>query len=49
MGIGPAGAYCAALDEDAQHVLKVSLWERLGTPTGPFSLQARAWFVRGTA
>jgi SAM-dependent methyltransferase len=47
-GIGPAGAYCEALDADARDALEASLRQRLGAPDGAFSLRARAWFVRGT-
>jgi SAM-dependent methyltransferase len=47
-GIAPSGAYCASLDEDAQAALRKACFRRLGSPTGPFTLSARAWFVRGT-
>ncbi|HEX7255577.1 MAG TPA: methyltransferase domain-containing protein [Gaiellaceae bacterium] len=42
-GVGPAGAYTAALDADAQARLRGEFARRLGEPEGPFSLTARAW------
>ena len=48
-GVGPAGAYCAALDPTEQAVLRDLCFERFGAPSGPFVLRARAWFVRGRA
>jgi SAM-dependent methyltransferase len=48
-GVGPAGAYCASLDPERQRALHGAYFRRLGGPTGPFTLTARAWFVRGTA
>ena len=46
-GIGPAGAYCASLEPDHREALRTVYYRRLGSPTGPFTLEARAWFVRG--
>jgi SAM-dependent methyltransferase len=48
-GVGPAGAYCATLGPDAQQALRDECFKRLGSPAGPFTLSARAWFVRGTS
>jgi SAM-dependent methyltransferase len=48
-GIGPAGAYCASLDDEQRTALREACFRRLGSPTGPFTLSARAWFVRGSA
>jgi SAM-dependent methyltransferase len=48
-GVGPAGAYTAALDAEAQEALRDELRDRLGAPTGPFTLEARAWYAVGTA
>jgi SAM-dependent methyltransferase len=48
VGIAPSGAYCASLDEDARAALREACFRRLGSPTGPFTLSARAWFVQGT-
>ncbi len=46
-GIAPSGAYCASLGEDARAALRDACFRRLGSPDGPFSLTACAWFVRG--
>jgi ubiquinone/menaquinone biosynthesis C-methylase UbiE len=48
-GVGPAGAYCAALSSEAQEALRDECRRRLGEPAGGFRLQARAWAVRGRA
>lgn len=42
-GVGPAGAYTASLDEEARNRLRDGLARRLGSPSGPFTLSARAW------
>ena len=47
-GLGPAGAYCASLDDEQQAALREACFRRLGSPSGPFTLSARAWFVRGS-
>ena len=47
-GLGPSGAYCASLDDDAQDALRVACFRRLGSPNGAFTLSARAWFVPGS-
>ena len=47
-GVGPAGAYAAALAAEDQETLRDAYFRRLGSPDGPFMLSARAWFVRGT-
>ena len=46
-GLGPSGAYCASLGDDARAALRDACFARLGSPSGPFTLSARAWFVRG--
>jgi hypothetical protein len=46
-GVGPAGAYTASLDADAQEALRVEFRRRLGEPSGPFTLSARAWCAVG--
>lgn len=48
-GIGPAGAFCAALDPERQEALRVAYARRLGNPSGPFELRARAWYAIGRA
>ena len=47
-GVGPAGAYAASLDSDAQARLRDEFARRLGSPEGPFTLSARAWCAVGT-
>jgi SAM-dependent methyltransferase len=47
-GTGPAGAYCASLDDTHRGALREALFHRLGAPGGSFTLTARAWAVRGT-
>jgi SAM-dependent methyltransferase len=48
-GPGPSGAYARSLDEERRAALGAALVRRLGSPIGPFTLSARAWFVRGLA
>jgi hypothetical protein len=48
-GVGPAGAYCAALDNGRRAALRDALQARLGVGHEPFELSARAWAVAGTA
>ncbi len=48
-GVAPTGAFCAALDERAQHALRDAYRRRLGVGDEPFELTARAWAVAGTA
>jgi SAM-dependent methyltransferase len=46
-GVGPAGAFCASLDAETRERLREDLRARLGSPTGPFTLPARAWYATG--
>ena len=47
-GVGPAGSYCAGLpDADRDHVRR-ALEDRLGSPSGPFTLGAVARCAVGT-
>ncbi len=48
-GIGPAGAYCAGLPHEAQEAVRAAVRERLGSPTGPFGLEAVARCAVGRA
>jgi SAM-dependent methyltransferase len=48
-GVGPAGAYCATLDDARRAALGHALQARLGVGNEPFELSARAWAVAGTA
>ena len=47
-GVGPAGAFCAALDEKRRAALHDALHRRLEVRHGGFELSARAWAVAGT-
>jgi SAM-dependent methyltransferase len=46
-GVGPAGAYAASLEPEAQQALRDDYYRRLGSPRGPFELTARAWYAVG--
>jgi SAM-dependent methyltransferase len=46
-GIGPAGAFVAALSPDRRNELRERCRERL--PSAPFTITARAWAARGLA
>lgn len=46
-GIGPSGSYCVALPADRQAALRAGLFDRLGAPTGPFTLEALARAASG--
>jgi len=46
-GVGPAGAYAAALDAERRAALRDEVRRRLGVGEGPFELAARAWVVTG--
>jgi SAM-dependent methyltransferase len=46
-GVGGSGIYCASLDEAVRELLREEVRRRLGSPTGPFRLTARAWYVCG--
>jgi ubiquinone/menaquinone biosynthesis C-methylase UbiE len=48
-GVGPAGAYCARLEPSRREELRGRLFESVGSPTGSFSLGARACAVRGSS
>jgi SAM-dependent methyltransferase len=47
-GVGPAGAFCTSLDDEAQAALRDAYCRRLGVGDGAFELTARAWAVAGT-
>jgi SAM-dependent methyltransferase len=46
-GVGPAGAHAASLPPPAQEELRAEFHRRLGSPAGPFELDARAWYAVG--
>jgi len=47
LGVGPAGAYVAQLDDDQRNTLRTRCAQKL--PDAPFELAASAWSVRGRA
>src|SRR6476661_222817 len=47
LGVGPAGAYVAALDPDRQAALREQC--RAALPEAPFVLESQAWTARGLA
>jgi ubiquinone/menaquinone biosynthesis C-methylase UbiE len=48
LGIGPAGAYFQSLDTESREAIRNACNDLLDRPFGPFSLDARAWFARGS-
>ncbi len=48
-GAGPAGAYLASLDDGRRAAIRDELHALIGSPQGPFSLPARAWYAVGRA
>jgi ubiquinone/menaquinone biosynthesis C-methylase UbiE len=46
MGVGPAGMHLRAMGDDRRDQVREALRELV--PDGPFSLEGRAWFARGT-
>ena len=48
-GAGHSGACFGSLDEANRQRLRDRAFARLGKPEGPFTLTARAWWVRGVA
>src|SRR5262249_13760021 len=47
-GAGPAGAYARSLEGARREAVRTEYRERLGSPTGSFTLTARAWLAVGT-
>jgi hypothetical protein len=45
--VGPAGDFAVSLEPDRQGAMREEYRRRLGSPEGPFELQARAWFAVG--
>jgi hypothetical protein len=46
---GPIGVRVASLDESRRDAVAAGLHERLGSPDGPFTLTAKAWYAAGIA
>jgi SAM-dependent methyltransferase len=49
LGVGPAGAFVVAQEPARRAAIRDELRRGLGEPRGPFSLDARAWWVVGRA
>ena len=49
LGVAPSGAFCVSLPPVRRAALRHRFAELLGSPDGPFKLQARAWAVLGRA
>jgi ubiquinone/menaquinone biosynthesis C-methylase UbiE len=49
LGVGPAGQHAVALSPERQAAVREEYFRRLGEPSGSFTLEARAWAVRGLA
>ena len=47
LAVGPAGQFLRTLDESQQAAVRERCREQLPAD-GPFALDARAWFARGT-
>jgi SAM-dependent methyltransferase len=47
-GTGHSGACYASLEQEGQRRLRDEAWRRLGQPEGRFTLNARAWWARGS-
>jgi SAM-dependent methyltransferase len=47
-GIGPHSGSLMSLAEEQRDAIREHCRKALGTPTGPFTLPAQAWFARGT-
>lgn len=48
-GIGPAGSFCLSLAEAQRTALRAGLFHRLGSPSGAFTLTAKARCAHGRA
>ena len=46
--VGPAGTYLSRQPPDKQAAIRDECFSLLGEPSGPFDLEARAWYARGT-
>jgi SAM-dependent methyltransferase len=45
--VGPVGVHAASLDGAARDGVRAALWRNVGSPEGPFELEATAWLVTG--
>jgi len=46
--VGPAGSYLREQPSEQQDAIRERCRSLLGDPSGPFDLEARAWYARGT-
>jgi SAM-dependent methyltransferase len=46
--VGPAGSHLREMPADQQDAVRRECFAILGEPSGPFDLEARAWYARGT-
>jgi SAM-dependent methyltransferase len=46
--VGPAGNHLRQMPADEQDAVRRECFSLLGEPSGPFDLEARAWYARGT-
>jgi SAM-dependent methyltransferase len=44
-GIGPAGAHASSLDDATRDAVRDAYHRRIGSPAGPFELDATAWYA----
>ena len=47
-GVGPAGMWAVALDDEQRATARAELFRQLGEPEGPFTLTGRAWAAKAT-
>jgi len=47
LGVGPAGQFCVSLVPETREAVRQEYLNRLGNPSGSFTLDAQAWAVRG--
>jgi SAM-dependent methyltransferase len=47
-GVGPAGQWAVALDDEQRATARAELFRQLGEPEGPFTLTGRAWAAKAT-
>ena len=48
LGIGPHGAHLKTLDDELREAIRLTCLGKFEEPDKPFTLEARAWFARGT-
>ncbi len=46
--LGPHGAYLETLDDSGRAALRLACLNTFDRPEQPFTVEARAWFARGT-